>query len=355
MAALVEDQRPDTNRTSTEEGLDLLADERTKEVLDTIGATISDPNLRIAAIGKTGVGKTTLIEGLFEIDDPSKRNTRRTPTTEVKNYTLNITSPSGQPVAVVLTDTPGTEALVGVGKKQHRKKYLKSISGVCKSANIVLYCLRMDDDVREDDVETMSFLFKEFGVMLWAKLVFVLTFANRVTADTEEDKLKIYKEQFDHMQQQLRRAMDQAGIKGELAEGTSVCVAGHPTNKCLPDCEDWTCPFLVNCLKSGITDNTRATLLLSTVKRWAFKKHGLTGTVGGAGVLTGLGLVVTGTVMCTIPVTLPLGVPLAVVGGSIVIYSAAASGVHIEATREEHKTEAKTATKFQNMQPGGQS
>ena len=341
-------------RTSTEQGLDLLADERTKEVLDKIGATIHDPNLRVVVIGKTGVGKTTLIEGLFE--EYQDVTPRRRPTADIDSRTLNIKSPSGKPIAVVLTDTPGTESLVGVGKKQNRKEYLRLLSGIYKCADIVLYCLRMDDEVREDNVEAMSFLFKEFGVKMWAKLVFVFTFANRVTADVlEEDKLQVYQEQYDHMKKGLQKAMGEAGIKGELAKNASICVAGHPVRKDLPDCEDWTCPFLVNCLKSGITDNTRAALLLSTFKRWAYKKHSLAGTVAGAGVATGLGLVVTGTVMCTIPVTLPFGVPLAVIGGSIVIYSAAASGVQVEATKGEHKMEVMTATRFQNMQLGGQN
>ena len=52
--------------SSTEQGLDLLADERTKEVLDKIGSTIDEHTLKIVVAGKTEVGKTTLINGLFE-------------------------------------------------------------------------------------------------------------------------------------------------------------------------------------------------------------------------------------------------------------------------------------------------
>ena len=59
-------------------------------------------------------------------------------------------------------------------------------------------------------------------------------------------------------------------------------------------------------------------------------KHGLTGIVGGVGVATGIGLIVTGGMSST-PFTLSLGVPLAVIGSGIAIYSLALSGIQVKA------------------------
>ena len=76
---------------------------------------------------------------------------------------MPILSPQRQRIIVKLTDTPGTESLKGIGKKENRKKYLKEISEAYRQADIVLYYLRMDDHVREDDVELMQFLLNQFG------------------------------------------------------------------------------------------------------------------------------------------------------------------------------------------------
>ena len=44
-----------------------------------------------------------------------------------------------------VTDTPGTEALNGVGKRENRKRYLSEVSKAYRKADIMLYCIRMDD------------------------------------------------------------------------------------------------------------------------------------------------------------------------------------------------------------------
>lgn len=338
--------------SSTEQGLDLLADERTKEVLDKIGSNIQDRKLRIVVVGKTEVGKTTLISGLFEDNVQVHGTAQRTE--DVHDRPFDIESPSGFEVTVVLTDTPGTEALSGVGKKANRKQYVQSVSSSIKQADIVLFCLRMNDPVREQDVEAMRFLLKEFGDRMWAKVVIVLTFANIVIVEVpEEHKQQVFDDKFARMRRDLLRAMQQAGIAKEMAEDTAVCVAGSPWSKSLPGCDDWVCPFLVNCLKSGVTDNTKAALLHSTWKRWTMStRRKIAGTAGSTGVVTGLGLIVVGGVMSAHPIGLPLGVPLIVIGTGISIYSGSASYIQTRMSGKKHSQDMEIVNKIQNLQPG---
>lgn len=368
------DQRPDSrgianaepgvgeeerHRTAAEQGFLTYPDRRMLELLDKIAAHCEDPSLNILVVGKTGVGKTTFIQGLFEeyeertpIDAHSTSTTQSTatrssmhtpppPTVQVAPHTMEIDSPSGRRISVHVTDTPGTEALKGVGRRDSRKRYLSEVSDAYRKADIVLYCIRMDDYVRADDVELMKILLNQFGPRLWGKVVFLFTFANRVAVDfPEEHKQREYRSKLAEMKRKLKTAMQQAGISEPIANATMVCEAGHPINKRLPVYDhDWPCLFLVNCLKLGITDNTKAALLCSTWKRWAITtRRVITGIAGTTGVLTGLGLIVTGGVLSSTIVTLPLGVPLIAVGTGISLYSAGMStkvAITTEATRKD--------------------
>ena len=171
-------------------------------------------------------------------------------------------------------------------------------------------------------------------------MVVVLTFANRVVADVDngepERKREVYEAKLERMGRKLKEAMQQVGIPEQLVDNTSICVAGHPTNKSLPELEDWACQFLVDCLRSGITDNAKLAILLSTWKRWATKKHSFYGAGMAAGVATGLGLIVMGGLMSATPITLPFGVPMIVIGASISVYTAGVGIHHKRSTAGQH-------------------
>ena len=349
------------HRTAAEQGFYIHPNPRTQEVLDKIAAQCEDPSLNILVVGKTGVGKTTFIEGLFEKYEETTQidnSTVQTPppvrprTEQVTPHTMQIESPCGRQISVHVTDTPGTEALNGVGRRENRRRYLSEVSDAYRRADIVLYCIRMDDYVRADDVELMKILLSQFGARLWGKVVFLFTFANRVAVDfPEEHKEQVYKSKLGEMKRNLKTAMQQAGISEPIANATLVCEAGHPINKRLPICDDWTCLFLVNCLKLGITNNTKAALLCSTWKQWAITtRHVITGIAGTTGVITGLGLIVTGGLLSSTLVTLPLGVPLIAVGTGISLYSAGMSTRHAITTEKTHK-DMEVYERIQNLQP----
>jgi predicted GTPase len=338
---------------ATVTGIDILADQQTKEVLDKIGARATDPSLRIVVTGKTGVGKSSFIQALFL--EEGEKFERPAHTTEVYTRPMPIYSPSGQPVNVELTDTPGMEALIGVGRRANRKEYVKQVSPVFKSADILLFCVRMDDDVRAEEVEMIRFMLHEFGPVIWTKVIFVLTFANRVTTDClDEEKEREFTERFTTIQRALQVAMQQAGIAEEVAQATPVCVVGHPERKQLPNCDDWACPFLVECMKSGIAENIKINLLKSTWRRWIINTKRVPAGVGGAtGIATGIGCVVAGSLISGTP-AFGIGIPVAILGGTFILLGVAAASSHtVTSIKEDQESDRQTTKRIHDLQKPG--
>ena len=337
------------------EGIDVLADQQTKEVLDKIGARVTDPKLRIVVTGKTGSGKSSFIQALFLEGQKFERPAH---TTKVHTRSMPIYSPSGQPVDMELIDTPGMEALIRVGTKANRKEHVKQVSSAFKSADIILFCVRMDDKVRAEEVEMIRFMLKEFGTLMWTKVIFVLTFANRVTTYCpEEEKEREFTERFRTIREALKVAMHQAGITEYVAQTTPVCVVGHPERKQLPNCDDWACPFLVECMKSGIAENIKINLLKSTWKRWIINPKRVPAGFGGAtGIATGIGCVVAGGVMAAGP-AFPVGIPVAILGDASIILGVAATSSHtVTSIKEDQEKDLQTTKRIHDLQtPGDQA
>ena len=338
---------------ATVTGIDVLADQQTKEILDKIGARATDRTLRIVVTGKTGVGKSSFIQALFLEEGQKFKKPEHT--TKVFTRPMPINSPSGQPVTVELTDTPGMEALIGVGRRANRREYVKEVFPAFKSADILLFCVRMDDDVRAEEVEMIRFMLREFGALIWTKVIFVLTFANRVTTDCpEEEKEREFTQRFTAMQQALQEAMQQAGIMEDVAQATPVCIVGHPEHKQLPYCDDWACPFLVECLKSGIAENIKINLLKSTWRHWIINTKRVPAGIGGAtGIATGIGCVVAGSVISGTP-AFGIGIPVALLGGAFILLGATAATSHtVESIKQDQASDLLVPKRIHDLQKPG--
>ena len=187
----------------------------------------------------------------------------------------------------------------------------------------------------------------------------VLTFANRVTTDCpEEEKGREFNERFRTIQQALQEAMRQAKIAGDVAKATPVCVVGHPKRKqLLNNCDDWACPFLVECMKSGIAENIKINLLKSTWKRWIINPKRVPAGFGGAtGIATGIGCVVTGGVIAAGP-AFGVGIPVAILGGVFIVLGVAAAALHtMKSIKEDQEKDLQTAKRIHDLQtPGDQA
>ena len=134
-------------------------------------------SLRILAVGRSGVGKSSIINAMFCNRPSSKRapvGTTRDPTTLiVANYKEKVGG-----VELNFFDSPGLRD----GKKKD-DQYVDDMRRSCTKINLLLYCVRMDDQFRDDDKETIRLVSKALGNDVWKHAMCVLTFANKVEED----------------------------------------------------------------------------------------------------------------------------------------------------------------------------
>ena len=141
-------------------------------------------SMSILVTGKTGVGKSTLINGIIgKRVIPVEDNVLKPATEDVEAYNLTI----GE-VEIKVWDTHGFQE----GASGDETKYLEDMKRNCEKVDLVLYCLRMDDTrMRPGDTHAIKQLTSTFGKSIWDHALFVLTFANRVEPPKRKDRHKL--------------------------------------------------------------------------------------------------------------------------------------------------------------------
>ena len=121
--------------------------------------------------GKTGTGKSTLINGLIGKEVAKVGDTLDPETMKVKGFPIKM-----HDISFVIYDSPGLQD----GLK-NELEYLKDIERTCKGVDLVLYTIKMTETrVNELEIGAMHKLTCAFGAEFWDHAMIVLTFANMV-------------------------------------------------------------------------------------------------------------------------------------------------------------------------------
>ena len=129
--------------------------------------------LRVLVCGLGGVGKTTLINRLLQLEGDEERGKEETTTTAVLKYETTTTKTG---VKVCIFDTPGfnnadmrDETIIAMMEDKTEKKL-----------DMVFYCIALNSPTRvqQGDVRSMRTLTQVFTQNMWKQAVIVLTFAN---------------------------------------------------------------------------------------------------------------------------------------------------------------------------------
>ena len=141
---------------------------------------------RILVTGKMGSGKTTFIRGLTEGFVP--------PSDNLLPHTIKVSpySQHREGSNCIFFDTPG---LKDDENSANDYAYLKEMVQKNGEPNLLLFAIKMDEPVRQDEVKEAVFnVSNAFGRKIWQKAMFILTFANLVqaighTSDSVANKL----------------------------------------------------------------------------------------------------------------------------------------------------------------------
>ena len=195
---------------------------------------ISTRPISILVTGKTGTGKSALINGLIGKQVAEEGTTLGPQTSEVEKFQRIVNG-----VLMKVFDSPGLQ-----DGTENEMEYIQEMSEKCKYVDLILYTIKMTDvRMHTDDVSAMRKLTVVFGEEFWTKAVLVLTFANEVHIPGEDS----YERNFEHFEKKLQLWNEQLpvvlkntlGVASGIVSKIPIVPAGYYKVRDLPGRRFW--------------------------------------------------------------------------------------------------------------------
>ena len=216
----------------------------------------SGNSLGILVSGKTGVGKSSLVNSIYLGAEVAPEGDSVTPVTEfIISYSKSFDTPcidgeSGTITTLTAWDTPGFGDIFA--DEESEKKRIEELKFVVDKADILLYCFDIRTRITRDDVDGIVKITKAGHSDVWRKSVFVLTFANKMEippSSSDTSLVSHFKYKLQEWDKQIRSVLRQhAKVPEDIVQDISVVPVGYG-NCSLPDRDDWYTVFWTEVFK----------------------------------------------------------------------------------------------------------
>ena len=230
-----------------------------QEEVDNIIRWIQNAELRIVVVGKTGVGKSTLLNTFLGVNDFEEGDSFRHVTDEVKERRHEKNG-----VKVTVWDCPGLQD--GTGKEERYLRELKRKTN--GDIHLMLYCIDMKETRSDLHWGTAIDKITEIlGKDIWNYTAIVLTFANTYErrlkkSEKPEDVEKIFTDRVNEWREKMQQKLKSInGIEQSTIDAIQVMPAGKYSNKPLCGQKHW-----LSNLWAGILNKVRQDVQHAVVK-----------------------------------------------------------------------------------------
>ncbi len=213
--------------------------------------------IRILVTGKTGAGKTTLVNAIIGADVEQAGESLDPETKEVREFQVDIDG-----VTVTVFDSPGLQDGTG-----NEKQCLADMERKCKEVDLVLYCNSMNENrILEGDIRAVAQLTQALGESFWKRTIFVLTFADKVKLppNTKETECDFFAKRVEQWEDALRSLIArQPGVSQDTAQNIPVVPTGASSPTTWPGCDNWLANLWFACLERTSPDAQPALLRIN--------------------------------------------------------------------------------------------
>lgn len=219
-------------------------------------------NLSMLVAGKTGVGKSRLVNALVGRVVAAEGHQKNFCTTSVNSYSTNI-----EGTTICVYDSPGLQ--------DSRCEDQSDLDGLAREArkgrlDVMLYCIKMDDKYfHNEDKNAIRALTHTFGPEIWETSIIALTFANKIQDPDEGDEQEYFQRDYKFWRDEINAFLAELEVDSTIREAIPIVPAGNSRKPQLPTTENWLSELWLECYLR-MSDSARMNLYRPNKSRLAF-------------------------------------------------------------------------------------